>query len=353
MKFYNKIKNENIKILNKVKVGEIFINGNIGEDIFDNSYSFRNFQEDIEKLKGSEIIINIKSYGGDLFEALAIYDFIRNIEKPVTTKIVGSTASAGTIISLAGDTRLMTENSKYLIHKPMISLSGNSDDFKQNVEEVLNHLESLDKQLINLYESRSNLKYETILALMQEEKFISAEEALEYGFIDEIIKTQKDMKIKNEKKDQDPVVNPEVETGKEVEVVNEETETEVEPTETETEVEPTVEKLIKENEELKAKILELEEKLMIEEAEMKAESITNFIDEQIKLGTITNETKEQWFSVAEEKGLDVVKLLVNSIPQNKSFKTVINKKINVTKKDVVAQWKSGKISTQDYLNFIK
>ncbi len=192
--FYNSIKNEFIKIKNSVNDNnEIEIHGPIGGDsIFDYGYSFDNFKKDLEKMNGN-ITISIKSYGGNLFEAYAIYDHIRNLKNHVTTKIIGSSASAGTLISLAGDKRLITKNSRYLIHKPIILTAGNSDDLKR----VLDQLEDLDKQTIQTYVDRTNLNQDEVLNLMRQEKFISAEEAVEMGFIDGYINEKSQENTKN------------------------------------------------------------------------------------------------------------------------------------------------------------
>lgn len=183
IEFKNHIKNECINIRNAVNGNhEIEINGEIGQSIFSDGYTFEKFKNDLNMMD-DKIVINIKSMGGNLFEALAIYDHIRSLKNKVVTKIVGSSASAATIISLAGDKRYITENSRYLIHKPMLSAMGNSDDFEQ----VLNTLKDLDKQVVDLYVKRTKLSTEEVLQLMKEEKFISAEEAIEKGFIDDYV----------------------------------------------------------------------------------------------------------------------------------------------------------------------
>ena len=126
---------------------EVDILTDIGSGLFFEGYTYANFASDIATLEG-DITINIKSYGGDVHEALAIYDAIKSIENKVTTRVVGATASAGTIISMAGDVRLISANSRYLIHRVMAGAMGNVDD----LQEVINQLEDYDRQLISLYE---------------------------------------------------------------------------------------------------------------------------------------------------------------------------------------------------------
>ena len=184
LEFVNNIKNESINF--KISVNgnsEIEISGEIGQSFFSDGYTFDKFKNDLNQING-KIIINIKSMGGSLFEALAIYDHIRSLKNKVVTKIVGSSASAATLISLAGDTRYITQNSRYLIHKPMIAAMGNSDDFKRVIEQ----LEDLDRQVVNLYVQRTKLTEEEVVNLMKEEKFISSEKAITMGFVDDYVK---------------------------------------------------------------------------------------------------------------------------------------------------------------------
>ena len=184
LEFVNNIKNESINFKNSVNGNsEIEISGEIGQSFFSDGYTFDKFKNDLNQING-KIIINIKSMGGNLFEALAIYDHIRSLKNKVVTKIVGSSASAATLISLAGDTRYITQNSRYLIHKPMIAAMGNSDDFKRVIEQ----LEDLDRQVVNLYVQRTKLTEEEVVNLMKEEKFISSEEAITMGFVDDYVK---------------------------------------------------------------------------------------------------------------------------------------------------------------------
>ena len=187
IEFTNNTKNEYIRISNSVNGNnEIEIQGEIGQSWFSDGYTLEKFKSDLSRLNG-KIVINIASYGGNLFEALAIYDHIRSLKNKVVTKIVKSSASAATVISLAGDKRYITKNSRYLIHKPMVMLAGNSDDF----EAALEQLKDLDKQTINLYVERTNLSEEEVLNLMKEEKFISAEEAIQMGFVDDYVGDKK------------------------------------------------------------------------------------------------------------------------------------------------------------------
>lgn len=191
MELVNIYKNDYIKIQNN----EVSIDGVIGNDLFNEGYTFNQFKRDVKNIKG-KIIINIASMGGSLIDALSIYDFIRSMDNKVITKIISTSASSATIISLAGDRRYIAKNSRFLIHKPWLYFTGNSSE----LEKILGDLKELDDQLINLYVSRSKLNYDQVLDLMLKETFISAEKALEYGFVDDYIKDKKELNNDMDKK---------------------------------------------------------------------------------------------------------------------------------------------------------
>jgi len=411
--FYNKTKNEFIHITNSVEDNEININGPIGGDsIFDYGYSFDDFKRDISKING-QIKINIKSYGGNLFEALAIYDFIRSLKNNVTTRIVGTSASAATIISLAGDQRLISKNSRYLIHKPSIMAMGNSDDFKK----ILDQLEDLDKQLVDLYAERTNMSKEDVLELMTNEEFISSQDAINKGFIDGYIEEKSKNKPKNNKEISemrdviDNFLNEKninimelVENLKQTEKTTKDVETETQevtsdtPDETDTLNEEVKEDIVDKKEdkdkdkeeenkeedkdkdkeeenkeeeeeddkdkiikELKEEIKKLKKDLaknVVDEAEEKAMELTTFLDEAIETGKIKEESRDEWMNIGVEQGIAVLKTLMSSIPEKKvsteKLRDVVTKSDSFQgKEDIIKQWKKGEIDTETYLNLVK
>ncbi len=413
IQFHNNIKNEFIRIKNSVEDNEIHINGPIGGDsIFDHGYNFDDFKKDLSNITG-RITINIKSYGGNLFEALAIYDYIRSLKNKVTTKIVGSSASAATIISLAGDERLISKNSRYLIHKPSIMAMGNSDDFKR----ILEQLEDLDKQLVDLYSERTKMTKEGVLELMTKEDFISSAEAIEKGFIDGYIEEKSQNKPQNKETKQelgevlDKFLNKKninimeilenlQDNQQEEETVTTTVEPIEEPTETSEETSETVENVVenkseetndsiedvedkKEDEEeekedekkeeeeeedkddtikkLKEEIEELKKKLAkneVDEAEEMANELTTYLDEAVKSGRIKEESRDEWINIGVEQGINVVKTLMSSIPekpkQTKKLSDVITKSDQfIGKEDIVKQWKNGEIDTETYLKLVR
>lgn len=399
LQFLNVFKNENIRVHNSVNGNnEIDIDGQIGMSLFSDGYTFEKFKRDLEQVQG-DITINIKSYGGDLFEALAIHDMIRALNQNVTTKIVGATASSGTVISFAGDTRLISKNSRYLIHKPMIGAFGNSDE----ISGALETLKDLDKQLVAIYAERSVMSEEEILSLMIKNTWISPADALKYGFVDGYIEDKSQDKVKDNNINNNKILNEmevqklydllgvtneegvfdkikelqnsvtneggDEDTKEVVENTTEETPENTEETSTEVinkeddnddEPEDEKDKLIKT---LKEEIEDLKAKLKVKEVEDAENAVTemeNLVNAAIAENKINADAKDTYLNIGEEKGLDTLKTVLNSIKvveKPKKFSEVIENTKNDGKKDereiVVNKWKAGEISTGVYLNTIK
>jgi len=185
----------NFKINNASDVAVIDIDGFIGRDMLEEHITGEASQNTVEALKGklrevraSKIIVNINSSGGDLNDGLVIKDLLQQKGAEIVTNIQGFSASAATVIGQAGTKRRMSENAFMLIHRVMFGLVGY---FNQNTFRVMTKdAEVIDSQLVQMYGKSSNKSGDEIEALMDEGegygRWINAEEALEYGFIDEI-----------------------------------------------------------------------------------------------------------------------------------------------------------------------
>ena len=172
-----------IKITNTGTAATIQIMGLIGSD----GWTLDKFRTELNGLDTASLNIEMKSDGGDPFEAFSIYDDIKKLSARVTVDIVGSSASAATIIAAAADYVRISEHSRYLVH------NAQSEPDKWNKEgfrEIADKLESIDNQILNIYVKRTGKSKEVLAQLMTEERWMTAQEALEWGFVDEIIKTK-------------------------------------------------------------------------------------------------------------------------------------------------------------------
>ena len=174
----------NFKINNKADVAEIDIIGDIGSSWFSEGVTMDAVRGQLQEIKGKPLTINISSLGGDVNHAFAIYDMIRMHNGEVNINIIGFTASAGTIIAMAGDNIFMSNNAFFLAHNAWTTMQGNAKELRESAE----FLDKVDNTLANIYQKKinangKNKKKSEILSLMAEEKWIDATEAIAWGFV--------------------------------------------------------------------------------------------------------------------------------------------------------------------------
>lgn len=166
------------KIVNKVEHTDVYIYDEIG--FWGTRAS--DFVKEIKQIK-NDIILHINSPGGQVFDGLAIYNSLKAHTSKVTTKIEGIAASMASIIALAGETIEMAENSMFMIHNPLVNVTGDSEELRKNAE----LLDRIKEQIVNIYVSHSNLSADEIGSLMDQETWLTAKEAKEKGFINSIV----------------------------------------------------------------------------------------------------------------------------------------------------------------------
>ena len=178
LKFWNMMKND------EEKSAELILYGSIGSDEYWDDISDKAFKQDIENLGDVEnITLHINSPGGSVFSAVAIANTLKNHKAKITANIDGLAASAATIITSACDTVRMPKNALFMVHNPITFAYGNNQDMQKTLE-MLNKVKN---SIIETYLNKVKTDKETLSELMDNETWMSAEEAKEYGFIDEIL----------------------------------------------------------------------------------------------------------------------------------------------------------------------
>ena len=178
LKFWNLVKND------EEKSAKLILYGSIGSDEYWDDISDKAFKQDIENLGDVEnIILHINSPGGSVFSAVAIANTLKNHKAKITANIDGLAASAATIITSACDTVKMPKNALFMVHNPITFAYGNNQDMQKTLE-MLNKVKN---SIIETYLNKAKTDKETLSELMDNETWMSAEEAKEYGFIDEIL----------------------------------------------------------------------------------------------------------------------------------------------------------------------
>ena len=129
---------------------------------------------------GKEITLYITSPGGEVTSGLAFYDVIRMAESPVKTVCIGTAASMGAILFLAGDERLMTKHSKIMIHDPSISM-GSTPSKALAVKETLESIMKTREDLARIIAERTGKSLRTIYSKTKGDAYFDAREAIDFG----------------------------------------------------------------------------------------------------------------------------------------------------------------------------
>lgn len=134
-----------------------------------------------------EINLYISSHGGEVDAGLAIYDTMRHLECPIATTCVGYAASFGTVLLMAGDKglRRALPHARIHMHQPLIQggLGGQATDIDIHAREILHTRDVLN----GLFAYHTGQSVERIKRDTERDFYMSAEEAVEYGLIDEVM----------------------------------------------------------------------------------------------------------------------------------------------------------------------
>ena len=132
------------------------------------------------------VTIYINSPGGEVVSGLAVYDTIRTLQCPVNTVCIGTAASMGSILFLAGEKRSMLPHTKIMIHDPLISgLTGSRKalELEKEAKQLLETREVIGK----IIAERSGRKLKEVYAKTKEDCYLTAEEALDFGIATDIV----------------------------------------------------------------------------------------------------------------------------------------------------------------------
>lgn len=130
-----------------------------------------------------DVVVNINSPGGDMFEGLAIYNLLREHKGRVTVKVLGVAASAASIIAMAGDEVQVARAGFLMIHNAWMVAAGNRHDYKAYAE----YLEPFDASMADIYAARSGQDVKSVQKMMDGETWIGGSAALDQGFADSLL----------------------------------------------------------------------------------------------------------------------------------------------------------------------
>lgn len=195
-----------IKITNDASVCTIDIEGVIGvpeiSQFSEPSHSIATYErlrgeiDKINSIKAKDIVVNIRSTGGDVNDALLIYESLVALDAKITTRCFGYTASAATIIAQAASKgcREIASSALYLVHMSSSAIEGNVADLTERID----LLRKTDDRIASLYASRSGREKEYFVTLMAENRgqgrWLSPEEVVEAGLADTVIGAEESVK---------------------------------------------------------------------------------------------------------------------------------------------------------------
>lgn len=133
------------------------------------------------------ITVQINSAGGDMFEGIAIYNALREHNQEITVQVMGMAASAASIIAMAGDKVEIGAASFLMIHNAWVMAMGNRHD----MAETAAWLEPFDAAMRDVYAARTGMKADEIAKMMDAETWLSGQSAIDKGFADELLASDK------------------------------------------------------------------------------------------------------------------------------------------------------------------
>ena len=178
------------------EASKITMRGGIGD--FENHISADDFITVLGEHSG-DIEIELDSPGGSVTDGLAIYNAIRNYDGKVTIHIDTLAASIATVVACAADRVKINSNGKFMVHRAWTVAMGNCKEFRS----MADLMELMDGDIADVYAYRTGKDKDELLAMMDKETWLSAEDAAEIGFVDEVVQVNSKEKPKAEAK---PVV---------------------------------------------------------------------------------------------------------------------------------------------------
>lgn len=161
------------------------ISGIIGFD-----FTSKDLSDFLLSNQDKDIYLTINSPGGSVYEAIAIFNLIKNHPGNVTIEILGLAASAASFITTAANKVLINPNSVYMLHNAWLVSVGDHNKLRDDAD----YIEKISNLLLTSYSNKSKKSVDEIKQLMDAETFLFGNEIIENGFADELI-NQEEIKI--------------------------------------------------------------------------------------------------------------------------------------------------------------
>lgn len=135
-----------------------------------------------------DIALYINSPGGSVSAGLAMYDTMKYIRPKVSTMCIGMAASMGSLLLTAGEKgmRYSLPNSRIMVHQPSAGFQGQASDIERHAKDII----ATKKRLNEIYVDHTGQDYATIEATLDRDTFMTPEEGIEFGLIDQVFETR-------------------------------------------------------------------------------------------------------------------------------------------------------------------
>jgi len=169
-------------------VAQIDIFGDIvSEKWFDEETSATSFRDALKELGDvSTINLSINSGGGSVFDGIAIYNMLKSHKATVNVYVEGLAASIASVIAMAGDTITMRSGSMMMVHMPWTLSQGNAEEMRKTADT----LEKTGDSIVDIYSERTGISSDDIRNIMNDETWLSAEEAVDQGWATKLDKKE-------------------------------------------------------------------------------------------------------------------------------------------------------------------
>lgn len=164
----------------------LFLGSEINEDVA-NIFSAQLLW--LEQQSDKDITIHIASPGGSIYSGYQILDTMQFIKPEISTVSMGMTASMATIIASSGTKgkRFILPHTRFLIHQPLGGTKGQCSDIQIEAKEI----QTLKEELTQILADNSGQDYETIEKMCDRDTILTAQEAVDYGFVDSVVMNKK------------------------------------------------------------------------------------------------------------------------------------------------------------------
>ena len=177
------------KMQKKDNIGEVYVYSEIADSLFwGDEKTPSDFKTELDELGDVDTIkVYVNSPGGDVFAGQAMKSILDRHPADVEVYVDGLMASIATVFLIGAKVRNIAENAMIMIHNAWSEMSGNSEEMRQRAE----ILDKIDDTLVSGYAALTGLTDEQVRNMMKSETWMSAKEAKELGFVDNIIEGKK------------------------------------------------------------------------------------------------------------------------------------------------------------------